>query len=34
MQHGKVTLHEHLFISVIHLEDLSEIDETSALHIS
>ena len=34
MQHGKVTLHEHLFISVIHLKDVSETDKRSALHIS
>jgi len=34
MQHGKVTLHEHVFISVIHLKDLSGSDKRSALRIS
>ena len=34
MQHGKVTLHEHVFIFVIHLKDLSGTDKRSALHIS
>jgi hypothetical protein len=34
MQHGKMTLHEHMFISVIHLKVPSGIDKRSALHTS